>query len=184
MSEETTTVSATTIPNIDITRSEVTLSYQETELMRGDNKGWKYPNITITADNLQDVIKHIGTEIIVDKLSAMMRVASQNWWEEATKASTDKETGKLNLDQAIAAFSKLATDFSARGDSIPELKKQIEELVNQITSADPTAEGFKAKVTDLSSKIKGLQAVILTKKRDAADKKPKTDADGETDDAS
>ena len=92
-----------------------------------------------------------------------MKLTAQGWWEDALENNTKE--GIVDYDAAVAVFSKLASDFSARGESIPALKLRREELVAAMTILDTNAPDFFIKFNDMSTEVKEINAIIASKKR-------------------
>lgn len=162
-SEDNQVDSVPSIQPISVTRNEVSVTYEEAEMTRGNNKGWKYPKLNITEENLDTFVAHIGPKIVAKKLDALMKLTAQGWWEDALENNTKE--GIVDYDAAVAVFSKLASDFSARGESIPALKLRREELVAAMTVLDTNAPDFFIKFNDMSTEVKEINAIIASKKR-------------------
>lgn len=177
MSDNTTTApQRTKLTSADVPRNEVSLTFIHTEIMRGKEKGWNYLAPDVNEGNLDTVIAWMGRAIAASKLGAFLRGMSQGWWGDAEEEAKDKETGVLDMAKAYEVFAKLATDFSARGESIPKLKEAIEELVNQMTELDPTDGDFAMKFASYAKEVKELQLAISLKRRKTDEDNGKTDS--------
>lgn len=153
---------------ISIVRNEVTMQYEKAEMTRGKNSGWVYPKLNVTKENLDSYIAHAGVDNVVKILDQVHKIKSQGWWEDALENSTN-EDGTIDTDKAVLLFSKNATDFSARGESIPTLKARREELVALMTKLDTNASDFYMNFRSMSDEIKEINATIASKKRSKDD---------------
>lgn len=160
----TETIFVPNVPEIAVTRNDVELVYKEEQLKKGKDKGWKYPSIVVTQDNLSKIIGYMGDKLL-GKINTIFRQLTQGWWEEALEDAKDKVTGTVDLDKAIESFKKLATDFSARGESLPELKERINELVDQMTDLSTDDPEWATKFASMSAEIKQLKLDIEAKRR-------------------
>lgn len=170
MSTETQTAPANSTPRIkldtkSIVRNEVSLDFVDTEVMKGKEKGTPYLAPKVTEENLDTVIAWINRKITANRLGAFIRTLCQGWMGEAESQATDEATGKIDTNRMYEVFQTLAADFSDRGDSIPTLKSEIEELTNQMTALDPDSETFAADFKEFAVEIKKKQVAIAAKKR-------------------
>jgi aryl carrier-like protein len=106
---------------MDITRLNTTLPYVDAEIKRGEEKGSHYPCLEISEENLQQVIKHIGPDIVAAMLQAKVSQFCQNCAYEAT----DDVTKQLDS----VKFIDLVQQWSARGESMKELQEKLQDLV-------------------------------------------------------
>lgn len=159
-------VKRTKLPAIEVSRNEVNLKFVDTEVMKGKSKGWPYlaPE-KVTPDNLDTLIGWMGRDIAAQKLYAFIKGTSQGWMEEAESQATDSATGKVDHEKLLEVFSTLAKEFSARGESIPKLKEEIEELTNSMTALDLDSPDFQKQFKEYAEEIKRLQVAIQSKRR-------------------
>ena len=160
------------IPSIKVTRNDVELEYTEMELKKGPKKGWKFPAVKVGENNLNAVIGYISQKKILNKIQSFFSQLSKGWWEEAICEATDKVTGQVDLEKALEVFKQLAVDFSSRGESIPEIKDRIEDLVEELTNLDPTSDNWAEEFKSKSAEIKDLRKALDEKRRP---KKPTND---------
>jgi len=153
------------IPSIEVDRNEVKLKFVDTEVMKGKSKGWPYlaPEKT-TPDSLDTLIGWMGRDVAAQKLHAFVKGLSQGWMEEAESQATG-EDGKVDNTKLLEVFGTLAKEFSARGESIPKLKEEIEELTNQMTGLDLDSPDFQKDFKAFAEEIKRLQVAIQSKRR-------------------
>jgi len=170
MSTETQTTPANNTPRvklqtISIPRNDVSLDFVDTEVMKGKEKGTPYLAPKVTEENLDTVIAWINRKITANRLGAFVRTLCQGWMGEAEEQATDEATGKVDTDKMYEVFKTLAADFSDRGDSIPQLRGEIEELTNQMTALDPESPTFAQDFKEFAVEIKKKQVAIAAKKR-------------------
>ena len=154
-----------TINPIKVTRNDVELEYVQGELKKGPNKGWHFPFVKVTESNLNAVIGYISQKKIISKIQGIFSQLSKGWWEEAICEATDKVTGQVDYNKAEELFKQLAVDFSSRGESIPEIKDRIEDLVEELTNLDPTADNWAEEFKSKSAEIKDLRKALDEKRR-------------------
>jgi len=157
------------LPAVEIPRNEVQLRFVDTEVMKGKSKGWPYlaPEKT-TPETLDTLVGWMGKDVAAQKLHAFVKGLAQGWMEEAETQATGPD-GKIDNDKLLEVFGTLAKEFSARGESIPMLKEQIEELTNQITALDMESTDFQKSFKEYADEIKRLQIAIASKKRKPAE---------------
>jgi hypothetical protein len=167
----------TPLEPLQVKRNEAEIEFTDTEVHRGDEKGWPFLQPVVNLDNLDTVIAWIGRDNVAGKLGGMLRQLSQGWYEEAETQATDKETGKVNLQKCREVFTEMAQAFSARGESIPDLKNRIEELTNMMVDLDMGEDTDLKKFAEYAKEIKSLQVAVASKKRE---RKSKTAPEGQT----
>ena len=153
------------LPAIEVNRNEVNLKFVDTEVMKGKSKGWPYlaPEKT-TPDSLDTLIGWMGRDVAASKLHAFVKGLAQGWMEEAESQATG-ENGKVDHSKLLEVFGTLAKEFSARGESIPKLREEIEELTNQMTALDLESPDFQKEFKAFADEIKRLQVAIASKRR-------------------
>lgn len=155
---------------MDINRNEADWTFVDTEVMKGAAKGWPYmaPEKP-TKETFDRWVQWVSMDIFLNKTWAMVKQYAQTWWELAEKAAKG-EDGKIDHNKALDVFKTLASEFSARGDSIPTLMGQIEEYTNLMTALDLEDPEFGVKFKEYAEEVKKIQAVIATKRRDKDEK--------------
>lgn len=142
---------------ITVERNSVSLEFVQTEFSRGDNKGKSYPSLPkITDANRSQVLDWVGKEIVDEILSSRLKQKAQGWYNEATE---DDGTFKEDV------FAEFAKNFSARGESIPELKEKIDELLEQFNTAMGGENPDYAAAKKIGEEIKSCKIAINSKKR-------------------
>lgn len=140
---------------IVVERNKVNLTFPDTEFARGENKGKTYPAPPeITPANRQTVYEWVGYDILDEIITARLRQKAQGWYNEATE---DDGTFKLDV------FVEFAKNFSARGESIPELKAKIDELLETFSKAASAANMVVAQ--KVAEEIKACKIAINSKRR-------------------
>ena len=146
---------------LTVNRNNVDLVFSPDEVKRGKEKGWKFLNPPVDEKNLLDtVIPWCGVKEIAQIVKGALRQRAMGWSAEAEEEALNKETGVLNEEKYNSIFSEMAKNYSARGESIPQLKEQIEDLLARFIEA-PTAEEKMA----IADEIKSLTIAIQSKKR-------------------
>jgi len=151
---------------VSVTRNDIELSFPPAQVKKGDDKGTEYlgpPEVKV--EDAGKLMQWIGVDNWLKKTISNLRTLAQGWWFEAVDQATDKDSGQLNVDKAYDTFKQLAAEFSARGESIVDLKAQVQELIDQIGDADATAEDYAVEVAKLAQQIKALNVSIASKKR-------------------
>lgn len=153
------------LPAIEVSRNDVDLKFVDTEVMKGKSKGWPYlaPEKT-TTETLDTLVGWMGRDVAAQKLHAFVKGLAQGWMEEAESQATGTD-GKVDHAKLLEVFGTLAKEFSARGESIPKLKEQIEELTNCMTALDLDSPNFQKEFKGYAEEIKQLQIAIQAKRR-------------------
>jgi hypothetical protein len=165
MSDTTKAPTLPPLPSIVVKRNEIDLEFKSNTVTRGDNKGWQYLAPEVTAENVDSVVGWMDRKTAAKKLGGVLKQYSQGWYADAEEEATDTETGQVDKDKLVEVFGKLASDFSARGESIPELKGQIDELVELMTNLNPTDADFGTKFQSYAQEVKDLQLAISMQRR-------------------
>lgn len=151
---------------IVVNRNGIDLTFTSHQILKSkENKGKEYLAPDITPELVDTLLGWMSPDIAAKKLGQFMRMLSQNWWFDAVKDATDETTGKVDSEKVIETFIRLATGFSARGESIPQLKEQIDDLIDMISELDPTADDFATLAQQYSKEIKDLKLAISDKRR-------------------
>jgi DNA repair ATPase RecN len=149
-----------------VKRNDVEWTFTPAQVKKGEDKDAEFLSPTeATNDMANTFLSWMGLDNWIKKAQSMVRTLAQNWWFEALDQATDKQTGKVDETKAYEVFNQLASEFSARGESIPQLKEQIQEFVEMMTELDPTADGAIEKITQYAQEIKKLNTTIQAKKR-------------------
>lgn len=164
-------VKRTPLASLTVKRNETDGLFVDTEVKRGEDKGTPFLQPEVTESNLDTWIAWIGRNNVAAKLQATLRQLSQGWWFEALDQATDAVTKMLNMDKAREVYAELASSFSARGESIPALKAEIEELVNSMTELDMSDTNNIPKFQEYAAQIKSLNIAINSKKRTPKEEK-------------
>lgn len=141
---------------MNIERNGASLEFGPTPFKRGDNKGATYLATEVTADNLQEVIRFLDSEMTASIIDRWLKQQAQGWTSEATT-----DDGLLDERE----FVSFVQGMSARGESIPAIRERIAELVSKI--GDVVDQPLE--VGKLAVKIKALNAAIEGKRRNKAD---------------
>jgi hypothetical protein len=151
---------------LTVKRNDVEWTFNPAQVKKGEDKDLEFlAPAEATNETANTFLTWMGMDNYLKKLVSGVRTLAQNWWFEAEDQATDKATGKIDEAKAYEVFSQLAAEFSARGESIPQLKEQIQDLVELMTEIDPTSEGAIEKFTQYSTEIKKLNTTIQAKKR-------------------
>jgi hypothetical protein len=144
-----------------VNRNNTDLPFNPDEVKRGKEKGWKFLNPEITEANLiTTVIPWAGVKEITQIVKGALRQRAMGWCEEAEEESVDKDTNIVDQDKYNAVFNEMAKNYSARGESIPDLKNQIEDKLAEFITAATAEEKMV-----IAEEIKSLQIAIQSKKR-------------------
>jgi hypothetical protein len=166
-----------TVPPLDsvtVTRNETALPFINTVIKRGpaESRGKQYLAPDVNKDNVVSlIIPWMGIAEAAAVLAAHLRKKAQGWFEENVE-----DDGTFVKE----GFIEMASTYSARGESIPDLLKEIDELSGQqqdMLNADDfgTPESI-AQVKALASKIIGLRAAIDNKRRMTKEEKAAAEA--------
>jgi hypothetical protein len=180
MSDTNTNASSTkpvAIPlaTVAVKRNETELDFVNTVVDRGpaESRGKQYLAPVVNKENLvSTIIPWIGLEETASLLQNLLRKKSAGWYDENME-----DDGTFNQQ----GFVDMAESFSARGESIPELQKQIAELSGQqqdmLNSPTFGTSGIMvdfdgrqvlkeiAEVKEIAKKVIGLQLAIDNKRR-------------------
>lgn len=161
----------TPLESLTVKRNETEGVFVDTEVKRGEDKGTPFLQPEVNETNLDTWIAWVGRSNVAAKLQATLRQLSQGWWGEAEDQATDKTSGVINMEKLREVFTELASSFSARGESIPALKAEIEELVNSMTELDMSNPVNIPKFQEYVAQIKSLNIAIASKKRTPKEEK-------------
>lgn len=168
-------MSTETPVTITVTRNETTWDFVKAEKSRGKDKGATvYVPVQPRWDDDADVQRFLnwnGLKTTLENEFAKLRQIAMGWTRSAT----------ANGEFIVDAFTKYASEFSARGESIKELQEQIEDLMVEVTKLyesglDPVELGKQ--ITGKFAEIKKLREVIEAKRRDKEE--DESDANGAT----
>lgn len=159
---ENTTVQPAAFEPFVVNRNNVDVTFVPRTVSRGDNKGNQYPAVEVTKDNLSLVESWLGVDVRMSLIQAKLNQRCQSWYGEAT-VEADGETAKpFDIDE----FKKFAAEFNARGESLSEIKKEIEELTAEMVSIDwSLGAAAAAKAEELGKQIKSLIIARESKRR-------------------
>lgn len=153
-----------TLAPLTVLRNDVELSATQTEVKKGDNKGLKYLAFDVNKENLPQVEAWVGVDTIVARIKAFLRQQCLNWWSDALEDNTNDE-GQINLEKARADFTRWASEFSARGESIAELTEKQAELISAMTELDKKSPTYVADFTGMLDELTKIQNAISDKRR-------------------
>ena len=149
-----------------VKRNDVEWTFNPAQVKKGEDKDQEFlAPVEADNDSSNTFLTWMGMDNYLKKLVSGVRTLAQAWWFEALDQATDKATGKVDENKAYEVFGQLAAEFSARGESIPQLKEQIQDFVEMMTELDPTADGAIEKITQYAQEIKKLNTTIQAKKR-------------------
>ena len=151
---------------LTVKRNDVEWTFNPSQVKKGEDKDLEFlAPAEATNEDANTFLTWMGMDNYLKKLVSGVRTLAQAWWFEALDQATDATTGKTDEAKAYEVFNQLASEFSARGESIPVLNAQIQEYVEMMTDLDPTAEGAIEKITQYAQEIKKLKVTIDSKKR-------------------
>ena len=169
---------------LTVPRGDLSLDFVSTRYIRGEDedgnpkRGQLYLSPPVTEENLDYVIKWINRKTVAKKVGAMLRMLSQGWWEAAMERAKNPDTGIVDQQKLYELFGSYAGGFEAQGESIPQLKAQLEEVIAMIgdLNVKKLAEQFngdiaKAQVEffkqydEYNEEIRRINAAISGKKR-------------------
>jgi len=146
-----------TIDNTPIERNDVSLTFVEQEIKRGDKKGTKYLGVTLQESDLPTVTKWLGEKAALAILSRTINQRAQGLADEATG---DDKT--INMSTLV----ELLKTFSARGESKSELEEQVSLLTDEMVNMDKTNPDNVTRIFAIIDEIKSLQVAIESKTRE------------------
>lgn len=152
---------------ITITRNNIPKVFSPTKVKKGKSAGDEFLAPTIKATTFEELLNEltfIGLDESAQIIRQKIRQMSKGWTDEATEEAKD-ENGVVNEDKFAQVFSVMASDFSARGDTIKELQARIAELVDDLTSLDYTNADDAVKAGSIAMEIKKLQTSMQLKRR-------------------
>jgi len=155
--------------NLVITRNNKPLTLSTLKILKGKNEGTQYQAPVVTADNLSDFIEWAGPVLVAAMLSNDMKKKFQTLYfdcfnEEGVfneplfvQGATDLTTGGYTLseinDKLTELMEELDTVTNADGwDEIPENRKRVKELSNQMKAFKQMREDRQRKKKDEAEK--------------------------------
>jgi hypothetical protein len=146
---------------LEIVRNDATIKFTEGRTVRGANAG----NMKFEPDisDKDAFLKWIGVENLVGLAKQKVTQLSVGWAE----AASDEDTGVFNENN----FVKFATDFSSSGETMGELKEQLEDLLAKVRTYDfsNTSSDAQNEFIAMGKKIQDLTININNKKRNKKD---------------
>lgn len=154
---------------LTVTRNNHDWTFSLTPLRRGKREGYNVfkPHTFDLEDpeSVQEFLEFVGMKESASIVYAHLSAKCVQWTRSATSAE-----GQLSEE----AFTQFVQNFSARGESIEALSKQIEELFSSISSLrknDKLTENQKTtQIMVLVNRIDNIREVIETKRRDKSEK--------------
>jgi len=143
---------------MSVIRNGVTLPLKPLKIKKGEDKDLEYPTIIVDEDNLDSVITFIGAKNVMDILQRTLNTKAQNFWKEAIHCATPMDSNEVNYRKAEETFLQMFSEFDARGEAIPQLQAQVDELVGKLLETEGPQK-------ELKTRIKQLRLTIETKRR-------------------
>ena len=173
----TDTATKTAIPALDtvpVKRNEIELPFINTIIKRGpaESRGKQYLAPDVNKDNLLTVvIPWIGLEESASIIANLLKKKSKGWFDE-----NSEDDGSFNA----VGFADMASTYSARGESIPDLLAEIEDISSQqqdiLNSAEFGTGNTIETVKGMAQKIIGLRTAIENKRRLTKEEKAAAEA--------
>lgn len=111
------------LPEISITRNNITVALSPYKIVKGDRKGMKYLAPTITAENFDQMVAWYGKVHAANVLQKNTKNGFQGIWSDAI----DEATGAFLQDK----FVKDAEMFTESGLKKAEIETQIDECTGR-----------------------------------------------------
>lgn len=150
--------------NTVVTRFDKALDFVVTEVKKGASKGKQFLAPVVKKENLATVQAWIGDDILVQALNALLRQRSKGWSDEAEDEARNAD-GTMDEAKYMTVFGTMATEFNLRGESIPELRAQMDEKTDEFALLDYSTNEGMARARELAEEIKALKIAINSKKR-------------------
>jgi len=149
-----------TLQSFSVTRNNLSLPFVPVKKTRGTSKS-EYPCLVLTKENLREGLEWLGEEVVLSLINPKLKQRCQNWFGEAT-VEADGTTPKP-FDQE--EFSKFASEFNARGESIKDLIAEKDELSLEMANLPWGTPGVEVKAQELGMRIRILLTAIENKRR-------------------
>lgn len=176
-----------TIPDITVSRNNTSEVFKQAEYKRGDKKKGTYPTLSITKDNLPQIISFVGNDIVAEKLGALIDTKCQQWWESAldTEGVYDEATEKYDVAKATEVFTKYAESFSASGEPMEVLEAKEEEKLTELKTLAASDVNTIEEMQALKAKMQAIKAALdeiatLKAMRSRGPRKKKATTEGQT----
>lgn len=156
---------------VKVTRNDVELVFEPAKIKRGDKKGSEYLGLKVVDENYEQVGKWLGKDILVSMYRGKVNQRLQSLFDEACTQIVDgKEVAKpFDLEE----FIELAKSFSARGETMEDIKNEIEDLTDELSNLDWSTGAVAAgRAQEIAEKIKSLRIARESKRRNREEKKP------------
>lgn len=144
-----------------VTRNGITADLVNFKIIRGDNKDKEYPAVSVSAENISDIERWLGTDTCISILQTFIKRACQELWLDNIG-----EDGTPN----VAKFLEEVKELTSASLKLSDLKEKYDELVakqgmlvEKLTD-DPDA-ALLIQIKDLGTAIKVVKAQMEAKSR-------------------
>lgn len=166
----------------DASRNGVTVPFFSDKTSRGKSVGVKFTYAEVNDNNIDLYIRGgndgygaLGKEVLTGIVAAACRRAGQGWTTEAC----DDQTG-FDKDEYLKFFS----EWSARGQSIRELKEEAEKLQSEVFAKletalllkEPEKSAALVEIQKMGLKRKSLMEAIAKKKNKSKEEEAEAEA--------
>ena len=147
-----------------VTRNGVELNLANFKIIRGDNKDKEYPAVPVSAENIGDVTKWLGTDTVISIVQTFIKRACQELWLDNIG-----EDGQPN----IAKFLEEVKELTSASLKLSDLKEKYDELVAKQGMLVESLDLENPNIATLTS-IKELKTAIQVVKAQMEAKSRKT----------
>jgi len=155
---------------LTVERNGVTVTLELQKYKRGVKKeqGEEYPGLKVTEENVDEIGNWLGKDNKVSLFRGRINQRLQNLYKEACTALNDKGE-EIPKEFDINEFTELVKAFSARGETMEDIKNEIEDLTEEFSNLDwASGPVAAARAQEIAEKIKQLRIARESKKRDRA----------------
>lgn len=164
-----------------VERNGETITFNPVEATKGLSKGniILTPKPITTMEELMTYLKWAGESESIQFFNAFFRANSLGWSQEAEeesaleKATDDKGNERVvKVDEELYTkkFIELATEFSARGETIKQIQERIDEKLAELSAlTEDTSDDAPLRMVAVAKELKKLQAAKAAKRRKRSD---------------
>jgi hypothetical protein len=156
--------------NLNVTRNDVSLELTPFKIIRGDNKDKEYPAVAISAENVEQVQKWLGTDTVISVLQTFIKRACQELWLD--NIGTDGVPNEAKFLEEVKELTSASLKLADLKEKYDELVAKQGMLVEKLTDEPDAA--LLAEIKNIGTAIKVVKAQMEAKSRK---NKPEVTAD-------
>lgn len=114
----------------------------------------------------EQVIAYLGDDLVKFVVPKLNQRANGWLWEAATETAKDKDGDEYIVSVDMSKVEEQAASFSARGDSMPDLKLKLADLLEQLSNIVDTKPEGDPEIAATMMAVLAINKDIANKKRE------------------